>query len=131
MAGPKLDNMTKNSLKDLKLTPKDVSVNVSAEISPSREPDAGSLERQTRTRKLFSLTQLLAFLLGYMTTWASVMSNLSCALYNGGPRTLLITYIVVFAGALGQFASLCEMASMQPIAGTQYHWTWALSVGKT
>lgn len=53
------------------------------------------------------------------------------ALYNGGPRTFLITYIIALLGALGQSASLSEMASIQPIAGAQYHWTWALSVGKT
>lgn len=44
---------------------------------------------------------------------------------------MIITYVIVFLGALGQSASLCEMASIQPIAGAQYHWTWALSVGST
>lgn len=64
--------------------------------------------------------------------WLKVMHrNLYYALYNGGPRTFIITYLVVVLGALGQSASLCEMASMQPIAGAQYHWTWALSIGST
>lgn len=57
--------------------------------------------------------------------------NMYYALYNGGPRTFIITYIIAIIGALGQSASLCEMASIQPIAGAQYHWTWALSVGST
>jgi choline transport protein len=29
----------------------------------------------------------------------------------------------VYCGALAQSASLAEMASIQPIAGAQYHWT--------
>jgi hypothetical protein len=33
----------------------------------------------------------------------------------------------VYAGALAQAASLAEMASIQPIAGAQYHWTHHLA----
>lgn len=46
------------------------------------------------------------------------------ALYNGGPRAWFFSYIIVFTGVLFQAASLAEMASIQPVAGAQYHWTW-------
>lgn len=49
------------------------------------------------------------------------------ALYNGGPRTYLISFIVVFCGAISQAASIGEMASIQPVAGAQYHWTYHLA----
>lgn len=35
--------------------------------------------------------------------------------------------ILAFCGAISQAASLAEMASIIPIAGAQYHWTWHLA----
>jgi len=36
-------------------------------------------------------------------------------------------FFIVIPGVLCQVASLSEMASVQPIAGAQYHWTWHLA----
>ena len=55
------------------------------------------------------------------------LSNLYFALYNGGPQTFAWSILIAYAGALAQSASLAEMASTQPIAGAQYHWTHALA----
>jgi len=49
--------------------------------------------------------------------------NLGAVFWNGGPQTLAWGILIVAAGALAQSASLAEMASIQPIAGAQYHWT--------
>ena len=49
------------------------------------------------------------------------------ALYSGGPATLAWSILIAYVGALAQSASLAEMASIQPIAGAQYHWTHALA----
>jgi hypothetical protein len=49
--------------------------------------------------------------------------NLSTVLTNGGPQALAWGIVIVVSGAMAQSASLAEMASMQPIAGAQYHWT--------
>ena len=49
------------------------------------------------------------------------------ALYNGGPYAFSWSILICFFGAISQAASLGEMASIQPIAGAQYHWTWALA----
>lgn len=43
---------------------------------------------------------------------------------NGGPAGWFFSYIVIFFGAMCQVASLAELASIQPIAGAQYHWTF-------
>jgi choline transport protein len=48
-------------------------------------------------------------------------------LYNGGPQTFAWSILIVYCGALAQSASLAEMASIQPIAGAQYHWTYFLA----
>jgi hypothetical protein len=53
--------------------------------------------------------------------------NLNAVLTNGGPQALIWGVLIVIAGAMAQSASLAEMASMQPIAGAQYHWTHYLA----
>lgn len=52
------------------------------------------------------------------------------ALANGGPAAWFWSYIVVAFGALCQAATFAEMASIQPIAGAQYYWTWNFSPPK-
>jgi hypothetical protein len=53
--------------------------------------------------------------------------NLNAVLTNGGPQALIWGVLIVIVGAMAQSASLAEMASMQPIAGAQYHWTHYLA----
>lgn len=52
------------------------------------------------------------------------------ALVNGGPAAWFWSYVVVAFGALCQAATFSEMASIQPIAGAQYYWTWNFSPPK-
>ncbi|KAF2173096.1 hypothetical protein M409DRAFT_17044 [Zasmidium cellare ATCC 36951] len=75
-------------------------------------------------RRLFSFTQLYFFALSYMSSWEAMATNIGLVFYNGGPRAMVWGFFIVIAGVLCQVASLSEMASVQPIAGGQYHWTW-------
>lgn len=51
-------------------------------------------------------------------------SNIGLAFFNGGPRAMVWGFFIVVPGVLCQVASIAELASVQPIAGAQYHWTW-------
>lgn len=51
-------------------------------------------------------------------------SNMYFSLVNGGPAAWFWSYVVVCLGALCQAATFAEMASIQPIAGAQYYWTF-------
>lgn len=51
--------------------------------------------------------------------------------WNGGPRAMAWGFFIVIPGVLCQVASLSEMASIRPIAGAQYHWTWHLAPPKS
>lgn len=82
-----------------------------------------AFEHQTRTRRLFSASQLFAFSLTYMAVWEGMCTNMYFALYNGGPSAFVFSMVIVFFGACSQAASIVEMASIQPVAGAQYHWT--------
>ncbi|EME86750.1 uncharacterized protein MYCFIDRAFT_131995 [Pseudocercospora fijiensis CIRAD86] len=65
-----------------------------------------------------------------MACWEGVTLNMSFALYAGGPQIMVGGMLIAWIGAMTQAASLAEMASIQPIAGAQYHWTWAFAPAK-
>ncbi|KAK8856695.1 amino acid permease [Apiospora arundinis] len=79
---------------------------------------------QTRTRRLFNEWQLFALSLMYMSTWSAVPTNMYYAMNNGGPSAYFFSYLVIGVGAMCQVASFSELASIQPIAGAQYYWTY-------
>lgn len=105
-------------------------IKVSEQGSGGRPDSASLIEKQTRTRRLFSTSQLFAFSLVYFVTWGGLGTNMYFALINGGPVAYLFNFIIVFAGVLGQAACLAELSSIMPIAGAQYYWTYAYSPPK-
>ncbi|KAK4869883.1 hypothetical protein LT330_005607 [Penicillium expansum] len=82
---------------------------------------------QASPKRLFNFTQIFFFSLTYLSSWETQALNLSTVLSNGGPEALAWGIVIVVFGAMAQSASLAEMASMQPIAGAQYHWTHYLA----
>ncbi|OAL23813.1 hypothetical protein AYO22_06132 [Fonsecaea multimorphosa] len=87
----------------------------------------GTRNTSTRVRRIFSFAQIFFFALSYMSSWEAIASNIAYFFWNGGPRSLSFGYLVVISGVLCQVASMAEMASVQPIAGAQYHWTHYLA----
>ncbi|KAJ5252306.1 hypothetical protein N7489_002716 [Penicillium chrysogenum] len=85
------------------------------------------LTEQVSPKRLFNFTQIFFFSLTYLSSWETQALNLSTVLSNGGPEALAWGIVIVVFGAMAQSASLAEMASMQPIAGAQYHWTHNLA----
>ncbi|KAI8316095.1 hypothetical protein K4K61_011126 [Colletotrichum sp. SAR11_59] len=98
-----------------------------SKINTTESTHGPDVYNQTRTRRVFSFSQLFAFSLTYMALWEGMCTNMYFALYNGGPQTFIFSFIIVFFGAISQAASLGEMASIQPVAGAQYHWTYHLA----
>lgn len=54
---------------------------------------------------------------------------MSCAfgLVNGGPAGIVYGFIFVWIGNISAFATLCELVSMAPTSGGQYHWVAMLA----
>ncbi|KAH6648505.1 amino acid/polyamine transporter I [Truncatella angustata] len=99
-------------------------VDISEQQSTSEnESSISNLEKQTRTRRLFSPVQLFFFNFVYMQLWYSTGGNMYFALANGGPAAWFFGYFIISFGALCQAASFAELASIQPLAGAQYYWT--------
>lgn len=51
-------------------------------------------------------------------------------LYAGGPVALIWGWFLTFSGNLALATSVAEMASMCPISGAQYHWTYMFAPPK-
>ncbi|KAF2740496.1 choline transport protein [Polyplosphaeria fusca] len=84
----------------------------------------GTQNVASRVRRLFSSAQIFFFALNFMSSWEALGTNIAVAFWNGGPRAVVWGFSIVIPGVLCQVASLAEMASVQPIAGAQYHWTY-------
>lgn len=80
--------------------------------------------KQTRVRRLFTQSQLFSFSASYLSTWVGVGTGMYYAFFNGGPVAYLFNFIIVLLGVLAQSASFGELASIQPVAGAQYFWTY-------
>lgn len=61
---------------------------------------------------------------------ADLRSAFAAGLTKGGPASLVYGMIVSVTGTLALAVSLAEMASICPVAGAQYHWTWMLAPPK-
>ncbi len=53
--------------------------------------------------------------------------NIAPGLTNGGPGGLIYGFIFVWIGNLSVFSTLCEVLSIAPTSGGQYHWVAMLA----
>lgn len=53
--------------------------------------------------------------------------NFAPGLANGGPGGLVYGFIFVWIGNLSVFSTLCELVSIAPTSGGQYHWVAMLA----
>lgn len=61
------------------------------------------------------------FLICNTNQWYRLLGS---AFLNGGPVALVYGFASTFFGILAINCSLAEMASMYPVAGGQYYWTY-------
>jgi hypothetical protein len=79
----------------------------------------GKEQQLVRTFRQLSLTSFVALA---TATWEIGLFIISPALINGGRAGLVWSVLWCWAGFAPIILSMAEMASMAPIAGSQYHW---------
>ncbi|KAK2788386.1 hypothetical protein FQN52_006710 [Onygenales sp. PD_12] len=129
MNGVEMQEGLKSSSLETHESPNDFPLDYS-ERKVARAYDSNQGTEKNQLRRLFSFSQLLAFALTFMSSWEVVAMNTGATFYNGGPRALSWGIIAVTIGSLTQAMSMAELASIQPIAGAQYHWTALLAPEK-
>ncbi|KAL3409181.1 amino acid permease [Aspergillus fumigatus] len=70
---------------------------------------------------------MLAFAATLQASWEAIGASMFAGLENGGPVVLIYGLILAIVGSLGIALSLAELASITPVAGAQYHWTYDLA----
>ncbi|KAE9403315.1 putative amino acid permease [Gymnopus androsaceus JB14] len=85
------------------------------------------LGKKEQLKRIFGFVTILALSSTILNSWESICGILAAGFFNGGPVSLIYGMLLVISGSLALAASLAEMASMCPIAGAQYHWTFILA----
>ncbi|OAQ62485.2 GABA permease [Pochonia chlamydosporia 170] len=87
--------------------------------------DAEDMRRMGRDQELvrnFRMFSVASFAAINTAIWEYSIFQITPALTNGGNPSLLYSTIWNFIGFGPIYLSMAEMASMAPIAGSQYHW---------
>jgi choline transport protein len=75
-------------------------------------------------KRRFNIFTILGLSLTFLASWEALGSALSVTMTAGGPVSIVYGLIFTFSGTLACAASIAEMASICPISGAQYHWTY-------
>ncbi|KAI1612030.1 amino acid/polyamine transporter I [Exophiala viscosa] len=83
-----------------------------------------ALGRKDLLRRNWGFWNILGFAVTNLCSWEFATSLIGSTFTNGGPVAVVYGFITTFFGILAINASLAEMASMYPVAGGQYFWTF-------
>ncbi|KAK5123027.1 hypothetical protein LTR85_003593 [Meristemomyces frigidus] len=89
-----------------------------------------AMGKRQQFRRNFGFLSTLALSTTLLASWESVGEAFAAGLTNGGPVSLVYGMLLSISGTLALAASLSEMASICPIAGAQYHWTYMFAPPK-
>ncbi|TQB69109.1 hypothetical protein MPDQ_002327 [Monascus purpureus] len=67
---------------------------------------------------------MLAFSATLLASWEALAGGLAAGLLNGGPASLIYGMLLTMICGTALAASMGELASILPVAGAQYHWTY-------
>ncbi|KAL6244559.1 hypothetical protein RBB50_008801 [Rhinocladiella similis] len=90
----------------------------------SDEAVLAALGRKDLLVRNWGFWNILGFAVTNLCSWEFATSLIGSTFINGGPVAVVYGFIATFFGILSINASLAEMASMYPVAGGQYFWTF-------
>ncbi|KAH7110959.1 hypothetical protein EDB81DRAFT_831331, partial [Dactylonectria macrodidyma] len=85
------------------------------------------LGKKSVLKRNFRFLTILGFSCAILVTWEGTLMNFAPGLANGGPAGLVYGFIFVWIGNLSVFSTLCELVSIAPTSGGQYHWVAMLA----
>jgi choline transport protein len=75
-------------------------------------------------KRRFNIFTIFGLSITLLSSWEALGSALGVSMNAGGPVSVVYGLIFTFTGTLACAASIAEMASICPISGAQYHWTY-------
>ncbi|EQK99679.1 amino acid/polyamine transporter I [Ophiocordyceps sinensis CO18] len=85
------------------------------------------LGKKSVLKRNFQFLSILGFSCAILVTWEGTLMSFAPGLQNGGPAGLIYGFIFVWIGNLSVFSTLCELVSIAPTSGGQYHWVAMLA----
>ncbi|KAG7404176.1 Choline transport protein [Fusarium oxysporum f. sp. rapae] len=85
------------------------------------------LGKRSVLKRNFSYLSILGFSCAVLVIWEGILMSLAPGLANGGPSGLIYGFTFVWIGNLSVFSTLCELVSIAPTSGGQYHWVAMLA----
>ncbi|KAH8672337.1 amino acid/polyamine transporter I [Ilyonectria robusta] len=85
------------------------------------------LGKKSVLKRNFRFLTILGFSCAILVTWEGTLMNFAPGLANGGPAGLVYGFIFVWIGNISVFSCLCELVSIAPTSGGQYHWVAMLA----
>ncbi|KAJ4195480.1 hypothetical protein NW759_016460 [Fusarium solani] len=73
-------------------------------------------------KRNFGFMSILGFSCTVLITWEAVTVLFAQGLNNGGTAGVIYSFLIVWVGNFSVFSTMCELASMAPTSGGQYHW---------
>jgi amino acid transporter len=80
------------------------------------------LGKQQVLKRNFGFMSILGFSCTILITWEAVTVLFAQGLNNGGTAGVIYSFLIVWVGNFSVFSTMCELASMAPTSGGQYHW---------
>jgi choline transport protein len=80
--------------------------------------------KRQRLQRRFNIFTIFSLSLTLLSSREAIGGSMGVAFTAGGPVVLVYNLIFMFTGMLAYAASIAEMASICPISGAQYYWTW-------
>ncbi|KAM5381189.1 hypothetical protein ACJZ2D_003105 [Fusarium nematophilum] len=96
-------------------------------LSDADRDQLARLGKKAVLRRNFGFLTILGFSCAILVTWEGILMNFAPGLANGGPAGLIYGFIFVWIGNISFFATLCELVSIAPTSGGQYHWVAMLA----
>ncbi|KAJ4169212.1 hypothetical protein NW754_001543 [Fusarium falciforme] len=73
-------------------------------------------------KRNFGFMSILGFSCTILITWEAVTVLFAQGLNNGGTAGVIYSFLIVWVGNFSVFSTMCELVSMAPTSGGQYHW---------
>jgi len=104
-------------------------------VEDASDPDDRSIASEDKTvmaqmgkrqqlKRRFNIFSIFGLSMTLLSSWEAIGASIGLGMTSGGPVSLVYGLMFTFCGTLACAASIAEMASMCPISGAQYHWTY-------
>ncbi|KAF4989386.1 hypothetical protein FGRMN_9155 [Fusarium graminum] len=116
------NNATVKAENDVKVSTAEPDSGRSSTINYQDKSQLERLGKKQVLRRNFGFLSILGFSCTILITWEAVLVLFAQGLNNGGTAGVIYSFLVVWIGNFSVFATMCELVSMAPTSGGQYHW---------